>query len=93
MIKDAVILIPCYDPDEKIMSEFIKELSESFKNIVIVNDGCSKIHGDYFKELEKKYPVVKHYKNYGKGRGIKNGLNYILNNYPDCKAIVTADCD
>lgn len=93
MIKDAVILIPCYNPDEKIMSEFIKELSKSFKNIVFVNDGCSEIHDDYFKELEKKYPVLRHYKNYGKGRGIKNGLNYILNNYPDCKAIVTADCD
>lgn len=93
MNKDAVILIPCYNPDEKIMSCFIKELGETFQNIVFINDGCSEIYEDYFTKLEKKYPVVKHYKNYGKGRGIKNGLNYILNNYPNCKSIITADCD
>lgn len=93
MNKDAVILIPCYNPDETIMDAFIKELGSVFENIVFVNDGCSEEHEPYFKKLEKKYPVIKHYKNYGKGRGIKNGLNYILNYYPDCKAIITADCD
>ncbi len=93
MIKDAVVLLPCYNPDEKIMSAFLKVLSKTFKNIVIVNDGCSKIHDDFFKKLEKKYPIFKHYQNFGKGRGIKNGLNYILNQYPDCKVIITADCD
>ncbi len=93
MNKNAVVLIPCYNPDEKIMNTFIEELGSVYQNIVFVNDGCSKEHDTYFKKLEKKYPVIKHYKNYGKGRGIKNGLNYILNNYPDCKAIITADCD
>lgn len=93
MNKEAVILIPCYNPDEKIMDNFIKELGKKYQNIVLIDDGCSKEHEAYFKKLEKKYPIVKHYKNYGKGRGIKNGLNFILNNYPDCKAIITADCD
>lgn len=93
MNKEAVILIPCYNPDELIMDAFIKELGKKFQNIVFVNDGCNHVHDEYFKKLEKKYPVVKHYINYGKGRGIKNGLNYILNHYPDCKAIITADCD
>lgn len=93
MNKDAVILIPCYNPDELIMDNFIKELAGMYQNIVFVNDGCSKEHEAYFKKLEHKYPVIKHYKNFGKGRGIKNGLNYILNNFPDCKAIITADCD
>ncbi len=93
MNKEAVILIPCYNPDEEIMDTFIKELGKKYQNIVFIDDGCSKEHEAYFKKLEKKYPVIKHYKNYGKGRGIKNGLNYILNNYPDCKSIITADCD
>ena len=93
MNKEAVILIPCYNPDEEIMDTFIKELGKKYQNIVFIDDGCSKEHEAYFKKLEKKYPVIKHYKNYGKGRGIKNGLNYILNNYLDCKSIITADCD
>lgn len=92
-IENAVVLIPCYNPDEEIMTTFIDKLSKVFSNIVFVNDGCSSIHGSYFSELSKKYPVLKHYRNFGKGRGIKNGLNYILNNYEDCKVIITADCD
>ncbi len=93
MIKDAVVLLPCYNPDEKIMTAFLTVLSKSFQNIVIVNDGCSKIHEDFFKKLAKTYPIFQHYRNFGKGRGIKNGLNYILNQYPDCQVIITADCD
>lgn len=93
MNKEAVILIPCYDPNEKIMKIFLQELSENFKNIVIVDDGCNKKHHKFMDELAKAYPVIRHYVNLGKGRGIKNGINFILNNYPDAKVIVTADCD
>lgn len=93
MIKDAVILIPCYNPNEKIMSLFIEKLGNKFQNIVFINDGCSKEHDVFFKKIENKYPLLKHYNNFGKGRGIKNGLNFILNQYPNCKAIITADCD
>ncbi len=93
MNKEAVLLIPVYNPDEKIMDAFVNDLEKEFQNIVFVNDGCGKNHDKYFERLAKLHPVIKHYKNYGKGRGIKNGLNYILNQYPDCKAIITADCD
>ena len=82
MNKKIVVLIPVYNPNEKIMEKFLDELSKNFENIVFINDGCT-----------KKYPVLKHHINYGKGRGLKNGLNYILNEYKNCKVIVTADCD
>lgn len=93
MNKDAVILIPCYDPNEKIMQKFVFELEKSFENIVFVDDGCNKKHAKYFEKLAKNHSVIKHNINLGKGRGIKNGINYILNNYPSAKVIVTADCD
>lgn len=93
MNKDVVVLIPVYNPDEKIMSKFLDELTKKFKNIVFINDGCSKKHKKYMESLEEKYPVIKHNVNLGKGRGLKNGINYILNNYPKCKVIVSADCD
>lgn len=93
MNKDAVILIPCYNPNIEIMDSFIEELESNYENIVFINDGCNSKYDNYFKKLEKKHHVLKHYKNLGKGRGIKNGFNYILNNFPSCKAIITADCD
>ena len=93
MNKDAVILIPSYNPDEAIMQDFLGELSKRFKNIVIVNDGSDKIHDNFFGKLSNNYIVIRHYKNLGKGRALKTGINYILNEFPNLKVIVTADCD
>ena len=66
MNKDAVILIPSYNPDEAIMQDFLGELSKRFKNIVIVNDGSDKIHDSFFEKLSNNYIVISHYKNLGK---------------------------
>lgn len=93
MNKDVVILIPVYNPNENIMLDFLKKLEKEYSNIVFINDGCSEKHKEFFDKLSLKYPVIKHNINLGKGRGLKNGFNYILNNYENCKTIVTADCD
>lgn len=93
MNKDLVVLVPIYNPNSNITSSFLNKLSQKFTNIVIINDGCNPKYNDFFKEIEKEFIVIKHYKNLGKGRAIKTGINYILNNYPHCKCIVTADCD
>lgn len=93
MNNDAIILIPTFNPDEEIMDSFVEELEKSFTNIIFINDGSSTKHNTYFNKLAKKHHVIKHYKNLGKGRAIKNALNYILNSYPECKAIITVDCD
>lgn len=93
MDKEVVVLIPCYDPNEEIMDNFLEKLSKEFDSIVLIDDGCSKKHERYMKSLAKKYPVIKHDTNLGKGRAIKDGINYILDNYSKAKVIVTADCD
>ena len=92
--KDVVVVIPTLNPNEKIMSEFMDKLVKSFKNIVVVNDGSRDSYEKYFKGFEKQGIVVlKHHINYGKGRALKTALNYILNEYKDIKAIITADSD
>ena len=92
--KDVLVVIPTLDPNEKIMSDFLDKLKKMFSNILVVNDGSKKKYDKFFSKLEKDGIVVlKHYKNYGKGRALKYALNHILNEYPDCKAIVTADSD
>ena len=72
----------------------MNKLVKSFKNIVVVNDGSRESYEDYFKKFEKQGIVVlKHHINYGKGRALKTALNYILNEYKNIKAIITADSD
>ena len=63
--------------------------------MVIVNDG-SEEKCDYIFEAVSKHNFVKmvsHAVNIGKGAALKTGINYILNNFPSCQSIVTADAD
>ena len=92
--KDVVVVIPTLDPNEKIMTNFMDKLTKMFSNILVVNDGSKDIHDKYFKKLEKDGVILlKNHINYGKGRSLKTALNYILNEMPNIKAIVTADSD
>jgi len=92
--KDIIVVIPTLNPNEEIMNEFIIKLKKTFSNILIVDDGCRESSRKYLKSLEDgKIKVITHFKNYGKGRALKFALNHILNEYPNVKAIVTADCD
>ena len=93
-MKNIFIVIPTLDPEEDIMSKFITELKKDFEHIVVVNDGSNSTHDKFFNKLKKEGIVVlKHYINYGKGRGLKTAFNYILNEYPDCAGVVTCDSD
>ena len=93
-MKNIFIVIPTLDPDEELMNDFLKELKKDFDHILVVNDGSKEVHDKFFESLKKDGIVVlKHYKNYGKGRGLKNAFNYILNEYSDIIGVVTCDSD
>ncbi len=93
-MKNIFIIVPTLDPDEKIMEIFLNELQKEFNHILVINDGSSDEHKKFFEKLEKKgIELFKHYKNFGKGRAIKNAFNYLLNKYPNIEGVVTADCD
>lgn len=93
-MEDIVILIPAYEPNQKIMKEFILKLNKKFKKIVIVDDGSGEKYKEFFKSFEhEEIPVLTHIVNMGKGRAIKTGFEYILKNYPNTLGAVTADCD
>lgn len=94
MEKDVVIVIPAYQPNMKIMSEFMVEVKENFEHIVIVNDGSGDEYDDFFKQLKADgYDVVTHSVNLGKGRALKTAINHVLNAYPEAIGMVAADCD
>lgn len=91
----VIPLIPSLNPDEKLI-KYVKELIEiGFEKIIIINDGSSKKYDKYFDELSnlKECVVLKHAVNLGKGRALKTGFNYYINNYSDYLGVVTADSD
>jgi len=93
--KDAVILIPSLNPDEK-MIKLIKDLKDyGFNRIVCVDDGSDEEFRHFFEEAQKEYgcDLLRHCINMGKGRAIKTALNYIRNTYPDSPGVVAVDSD
>lgn len=93
-MKDIMVIVPSLDPDESIMGKFLKDLKKSCPNILVIDDGSNKTHEEFFNSLEEKgITVLRHFKNLGKGRALKNAFNYILLNCPDIVGSITCDCD
>ena len=93
-MNDIFIIVPTLNPNIELLDSFLKDLKKEFKNILVYDDGCREEYKDYFKKLEKNNIIVlHHYINLGKGRAMKDAFNYILNEYPNIKGVVTADSD
>ena len=85
-----IILIPAYNPDNKLI-KLLKEINNKYKTI-IVNDGSDKAYNSIFNEAKKYAYVINYDKNEGKGYALKTGFNYIEDEYKNY-IIVTMDCD
>lgn len=97
---NTVILIPAYNPDQKLIELFDRLISLNLKNFVVIDDGSQKSSKVIFDELQSllqkhQIPVhiLSHAVNLGKGRALKTALNYISLTFPNCLGVVTADAD
>jgi len=88
------VLIPAYNPDETLTKIVDNLLIQDIENIIVVNDGSK--DEKIFKDIaqRKRVRVITHPFNLGKGRALKNGLNfYVASKKSDSAGVVTADCD
>ena len=89
------IIVPSYEPDEKLMQVVEGLLAEGFQDIILINDGSHTEHLHRFTEAEK-YPevtVLHHEVNKGKGRAMKTAFGWCLKNRPDITGVITVDGD
>lgn len=94
MISNVVVLIPSYNPDEK-LPLLIAELREVFSHVVVVDDGSTTGLSvfDMIRSEGGGVEVVVHPRNRGKGAALKTGFRWIQSHYPEIDGIVTADSD
>ena len=84
----VTVLIPAYNPDEKLLA-LLPKLKERFSRIVIVDDGSTSGR-EIFPQAEKYVEkILVHEKNRGKGAALKTGFAY-LGGSTD---VITADAD
>ena len=87
-----IILIPSYEPDEKLL-ELLQKINKKDFEIIIVNDGSSKKYDNIFKLVPSYIKLLSYKENQGKGYALKTGLKYIKDNYKDNYIIITMDSD
>lgn len=88
-----VIIIPAYEPDEKLI-KLVGDLKKKCDSkILIVDDGSGEKYTWIFEKAEQLDAVVHRYeKNRGKGAALKTAFS-IISNWDEAEEIVTADCD
>lgn len=97
MSKNIVVLIPSLNPNEDFIEYSKQLLKKGNVHLIVVDDGSREELKYIFKEIGKlkNTTVLTHAINLGKGRALKNGFNYYINNFDkkEYPGIITADSD
>jgi glycosyltransferase involved in cell wall biosynthesis len=88
-----VVLIPAYEPNERLIKLIYELKAICNYNIVIVDDGSGDVYKDVFtRAADIGCTVLTHKVNKGKGQALKTGFSYIKETTEE-EGVVCADCD
>ena len=90
--KDAVILIPSYEPDDKLI-KIVTLLKEDNFPVLVVNDGSNPSFDSTFEQIQNDAAYLSYKDNRGKGYALRYGYSYIESLFPDAKYVITVDGD
>ncbi|MBQ3652317.1 MAG: glycosyltransferase family 2 protein, partial [Clostridia bacterium] len=90
-----MIVIPAYQPDEKLTGVVNTLISKTNFPIVIVDDGSRADCQPIFAALSDLplVTVLHHEVNRGKGAAMKTAFQYIYDHCPDAEGVITVDAD
>ena len=98
MCKNIPIVIPAYEPDERLI-KLLEELKmNKLQPVIVVDDGSGEKYSDIFIQAERLVGdtggvILHHAENRGKGRALKTAFSYVLEHFPHTVGCVTADSD
>ncbi|EKR74389.1 bifunctional glycosyltransferase family 2/GtrA family protein [Leptospira noguchii] len=89
------IIIPAYNPDERLIQLVDELILHDISNIVVINDGSKESCAPIFQKLTKfkQCHLLHHATNLGKGRALKTAINYCMLTFSETLGIITADAD
>ena len=95
MDRQIPVIIPAYEPDEKLIKLLDELCAEGVAPVIVVNDGSDEASFGHIYDAarERGAIVLDHAVNMGKGRALKTAFNYCLGSYKDLIGVVTADSD
>lgn len=93
-LASLAVLIPAYQPDDRLIAIVENLLHTGFSDIIVVNDGSD--DPSVFDRLPRNpdLTILRHAENRGKGAALKTGFQYIAETAgPRIRTIVTMDAD
>lgn len=92
---DIAVLIPAFNPDDKLIALANALIGVGCEYIVIVNDGSDAKHRAIFDALSELQAISirEHALNRGKGAALKTGFRAILDSPNLLRGVITADAD
>lgn len=92
---DIPVIIPAYEPDEKLITLLHALQGEGIGHVIVVDDGSGGQYEALFMRAAavENCTVLHHAVNLGKGRALKTAFNYCLMEYSGAPGCVTADSD
>ena len=90
-----IVVIPAYEPDEKLIG-VVKELNEKTEySVIVVDDGSGEEYQEIFRAVESMAYVLRHEVNRGKGAAMKTAFAYIRDSgcFAHDDGVITADAD
>lgn len=91
---DAIVVIPAFDPDERLITLIDALHERGFGKFIVVDDGSSEATQPVFTALENRgVRVVHHVRNLGKGSAIKTAIAQMRLAYPLADCLITVDAD
>ena len=93
--QDVAVLIPSFQPDERLQPYVQELIGGEFQKIVIVDDGSGAEYAHVFDSLEHigGVTVLRYPENRGKGYALRHGMRYLMEETGGCAYIITADSD
>ena len=91
------IIIPAYEPDERMVTLFEGLTAAHMGPYVVVDDGSGTSYASIFEQVRSLVAndgtVLVHETNRGKGAALKTAFSHVLEHFPDAIGVVTADSD
>lgn len=96
MTRNCVLIVPSVNPDAKLLPYLRDLIKNGFQKIILIDDGSNETCKATF-ETARALPecdVLVHTVNMGKGRALKDALNYYCQNFSkDYSGVITVDSD
>lgn len=87
MFSKMVILIPVYNPRERIIN-YVKKLKEKNYDVVVINDGSDENYHAVFERMVYDCKIINYPHFKGKGYALKKGYQYVKEHIKDKKGIL-----